>query len=70
VETEPVRQLNREIAQNIVARYCEYDSEIPLDRRLCLLSDEFRFPKKKIRAVLVYFLGRDYGASYKETRYW
>lgn len=65
----PQKQLNRELAQKIVTRYCEYDNDIPLSRRLCLLSDEFGFPKKKINAVLVIFLGRDY-ASYSETYYW
>lgn len=71
METEqvPTKQLNREIAQKIVTRYCEYDSEIPIDRRLCLLSDEFGFPKKKINAVLVFLLGRNY-ATYQETFYW
>lgn len=69
MEPEPVRQLNRDIARRIVARYCEYDSDIPLSRRLCLLSDEFGFPEKKIKAVLVIFLGEKY-ASYCETYYW
>lgn len=69
-EPVPTKQLNRQIAQSIVARYCEYDSDIPLDRRLCLLSDEFGFPVKKIKAVLVIFLGRNYYASYSETKYW
>ena len=71
METErvPQKHLNRELAQRIVMRYCEYDNDIPIERKLCLLSDEFGFPKKKVNAVLVIFLGRDY-ASYRESYYW
>ena len=64
-------RLTQELAKKILARFCEYDTEIPLSRRICLLSDEFKVPESKVHCVLVLFLGKDYGIEpYKEYVYW
>ena len=64
-------KLKQELAKRIVARYCEYDSEIPLERRLCLLADEFKVPERKVHCVLVLSIGKDYAVEpYKEYVYW
>ena len=63
--------LTGDAVKRLVARYCEYDTEIPLKRRLCLLSDEFKVSEKKVHSVLVFFLGREYYVEpFKEYKYW
>lgn len=65
------KKLTRDTAHKIVTRYCEYDTEIPLGRRLCLLADEFNTTERKVHCVLVLSLGANYFVEpFKEYVYW